>query len=376
MPSAAVKIVIAGGGTGGHLMPALALAQALRDARPDVEVLLVGAKRGIEAQVLPRYPFPYRLLPMEPLYRRAWWRNVQWPLVAWRVWRAVDRLLDAERPAVVVGTGGYAAGPVVWRAQRRGVPTALQEQNAFPGLTTRWLARRARQVYLGFPEAQERLAVGRATQVFAFGNPIRPPDPGDRTAALRELGLDGARPCVLVFGGSQGARALNDALAGALERGLLDALSVLWGTGTAHAAALARYAVPGRVVVRGFFDPMTAAYRAADLVVCRAGAMTVAELCAWGKPSVLVPLPSAAADHQTYNARALVNSGGAVLLRERELNPASLARLVSELVADHQRLESLGTSARKRGQPNAARDIASRILTLAGLGPWPLSQVS
>jgi UDP-N-acetylglucosamine--N-acetylmuramyl-(pentapeptide) pyrophosphoryl-undecaprenol N-acetylglucosamine transferase len=354
-------------------MPALALAQALRDARSDVDILLVGAERGIEAQILPRYPYRYRLLPMEPLYRRTWWRNLRWPMVAWRVWGAVGRLLDAERPAVVVGTGGYAAGPTVWRAQRRGVPTALQEQNAFPGLATRWLAGRARQIHLGFPEARARLSPGPATQMFAFGNPIRPPEAGDRAAALRELGLDPALPCVLVFGGSQGARALNDVLTGVLERNLLPEACVLWGTGNAAAAALAAHARPGRVVVRGFFDPMTTAYRAADLVVCRAGAMTVAELCAWGKASVLVPLPTAAADHQTYNAQALADAGAAVLLPQRELTPDSLARAVTGLLADRARLASVGAHARERGHPDAAREIASTILTL---GPWPLSQVS
>jgi UDP-N-acetylglucosamine--N-acetylmuramyl-(pentapeptide) pyrophosphoryl-undecaprenol N-acetylglucosamine transferase len=359
-----VKVVIAGGGTGGHLMPALALAQALRDARPDLEILLVGAERGIEAKILPRYPYPFRLLPTEPIYRRTWWRNARLPLVAWRVWRAVDRLLDVERPAIVVGTGGYAAGPTVWRAQRRGIPTALQEQNAFPGLATRWLAKGARQIHLGFPEARARLTLGRSTEVFTFGNPIRPPEPGERAIALRALDLDPARPCVLVFGGSQGARALNNALAGALERGLLPGTSVLWGTGTASEAALARHADPGRVVVRGFFDPMTLAYRAADLVVCRAGAMTVAELCAWGKASVLVPLPTAAADHQTYNARALADVGAAVLLPENELSPESLADVVSQVLADRVRLASLGALARDRGHPGAAREIASTILTL------------
>jgi UDP-N-acetylglucosamine--N-acetylmuramyl-(pentapeptide) pyrophosphoryl-undecaprenol N-acetylglucosamine transferase len=301
---------------------------------------------------------------MEPLYRRTWWRNARLPIVAWRVWRAVDRLLDAEQPAVVVGTGGYAAGPMVWRAQRRGVPTALQEQNAFPGLATRWLAKHARQIHLGFPEARGRLAPGRGTDVFTFGNPIRPPEPGDRAGALREMGLDPARRCVLVFGGSQGARALNRALAGALEQGLLSMVSVLWGTGTAAEAALAHHAEAGHVVVRGFFDPMAAVYRAADLVVCRAGAMTVAELCAWGKPSVLVPLPTAAADHQTYNARALADVGAAVLLPESELTPQSLAGVVSEVVADRVRLASLGALARDRGHPDAAREIASTILTL------------
>src|SRR5216117_2782527 len=140
-----MRIVLAGGGTGGHLMPALALAHALRQARPDIEPVLVGAERGIEAQVLPRYPFRYHLLPMEPIYRRTWWNNVRALVTAGRAWRAAGRVLDAEQPVIVVGTGGYAAGPVVWRAQQRGLPTVLQEQNAFPGLAPRWRPRRASQ---------------------------------------------------------------------------------------------------------------------------------------------------------------------------------------------------------------------------------------
>lgn len=359
-----MKVLLAGGGTGGHLMPALALAQALRDAGRGVEPVLVGAERGIEADVLPRYSFHYHLLPIEPIYRRTWWKNVRWPLILGRAWRAVGRVLDAERPAIVIGTGGYAAGPVLWRAQRRRVPTVLQEQNAEPGLTTRWLARGARQIHLGFPEARERLPVGPRTAVYALGNPIRPPEPGPRDAALAALGLLPSRPTLLVFGGSQGARRINYALAGALERRLLDGVNVLWGTGAAHAEALKRYAVPGRVLVRGFFDPMTPAYRAADLVVSRAGAMTVAELCAWGKASILVPLPTSAADHQARNASALAAVGAAIQLAEEHLSPFTLAEQVTALLADRAQLESLGTRARGRGHPDAAREIVSKILTL------------
>src|SRR5438093_11911175 len=190
-------------------MPALVLAQVAAEAGH--EVTLVGAQRGIEAQVLPSHPFRFHLLPMEPLYRRTWGRNLRWPFIAVRAWRAAGRVLADERPAIVVGTGGYAAGPVVWRAQRAGIPTALQEQNAFPGITTRWLARGARQVHLGFPEARARLVVGPRTEVFTLGNPVRPlpPQLGDRPAAKSGLGLDPARPTVFVFGGSQGAQALN-----------------------------------------------------------------------------------------------------------------------------------------------------------------------
>jgi UDP-N-acetylglucosamine--N-acetylmuramyl-(pentapeptide) pyrophosphoryl-undecaprenol N-acetylglucosamine transferase len=358
-----MRILIAGGGTGGHLMPALALAKVATDLGHGVS--LVGAQRGIEARILPRHPFRFHLLPIEPLYRRQWWRNVFLPLMWFRATRATDRVLRDEQPAIVIGTGGYAAGPVVWRAQQVGIPTVLQEQNAFPGLTTRWLARRARQVHLGFPEARLKLSPGSHTQVFVFGNPITPPGRVDAHAARAALGLTARARTVLVVGGSQGARALNEAVAGALGRGLLGDVNLLWGTGTAHEERYAPLAVPGRVVVRGFFDPMQAAYAAADLVVARAGAMTVSELCAWGKASILVPLPTAAADHQTFNARALANAGASILLLERELAPDAFARTVSALAQDEARLAELGRSARNRGHPNAARTIMSKVLELS-----------
>jgi UDP-N-acetylglucosamine--N-acetylmuramyl-(pentapeptide) pyrophosphoryl-undecaprenol N-acetylglucosamine transferase len=344
-------------------MPALAIAAELKRVRPDVEPVMVGAKRGIESTVLTRYPFRSHLLSAEPIYRRQWWRNVRWPLIAWRMWREVGALLERERPALVIGTGGYASGPVVWRAQRRGIPTVLQEQNALPGVATRWLAGRARQIHLGFPEAAERLSAGKETEVHAPGNPIRAPQPGDRSAALRELGLSPEHRTVLVFGGSQGALAINRTVARAVESHRLAGMNLIWGTGDAHAAQFATLARPG-VVVRGFLDPIAIAYRASDLVVCRAGAMTLAEVCAWGKPSVLIPLPTAAADHQTKNAAALAAAGAAVLLPERDLTPEKLTDLIRELLADADRLAALGSAARSRGRPDATRELVSKIVTL------------
>src|SRR2546430_15591144 len=172
-----MKLLIAGGGTGGHLRPALAFARVAADQGHGVG--LGGRARGIEAQILPRHPFHFHLLPMEPIYRRTWWKNLRWPVIAIRAWRAVGMVLRDEQPDVVIGTGGYAAGPVVWRAQRAGIPTALQEQNAFPGLTTRWLARGARQVHLGFEEARHRVPAGPPTQSFVVRNAIHPPPPPD-----------------------------------------------------------------------------------------------------------------------------------------------------------------------------------------------------
>lgn len=344
-------------------MPALALARAAAELGHDV--VLVGAQRGIESRILPRHPFRHHLLPIEPLYRRQWWRNFLLPLMWLKATRASTRVLREEQPNIVIGTGGYAAGPVLLRAQQLGIPTVLQEQNAFPGLTTRWLSRRARQLHLGFPEAREKLSLGPLTKLFVFGNPITPPGDVNGDAARAQLGLTARERTVFVFGGSQGARAINDALARAIERGLLADVNLLWGTGTAHEATHAHLAVSGRIVIRGFFDPISAAYAAADLVVARAGAMTVSELCAWGKPSILVPLPTAAADHQTFNARALADAGASVLLLERDLTPESFARTITTLVGDRRRLDEIRHAAQKRGHPNAARTIIGKVLELS-----------
>jgi UDP-N-acetylglucosamine--N-acetylmuramyl-(pentapeptide) pyrophosphoryl-undecaprenol N-acetylglucosamine transferase len=227
------------------------------------------------------------------------------------------------------------------------------------------LARGARQVHLGFPEARLRISPGRNTQVFVFGNPIAPPGRVDAVAAAGEFGLTRGRRTVLIVGGSQGARALNETVARALGRGLLGDVNLIWATGAAHESQYANLAVPGRVVVRGFLDPISTAYAAADLVVARAGAMTVAELCAWGKPSILVPLPTAAADHQTFNARALASAGASVMLVEQELAPEPFSRTVGNLVRDQSRLDALAQSARKRGHPNAARSIMEKVLELS-----------
>jgi UDP-N-acetylglucosamine--N-acetylmuramyl-(pentapeptide) pyrophosphoryl-undecaprenol N-acetylglucosamine transferase len=332
--------------------------------RPDIGIHLVGAERGIESQILPHHPYPFTLLPLQPIYRRQWWKNVQWPVLAVRLWRRIGALLDDVQPTLVVGTGGYASGPVVYHAQRSDIPTAIQESDARPGIATRWLSGRARQIHLGFPEAQALLRPGDRTEVFTFGNPIRPPEPGNRAEAVKALGLDPALPTLLVFGGGQGARAINYAMAGMLEHGHLGNPNLIWGTGVANHAELSGYAKSGHVVVQGFFDPMAPIYRAADLVVCRAGALTIAELCAWGKPSVLIPLPTAAANHQLENARAMAAASAAMLMEESTLTPHSLATVIGQLLADAGRRQSMARAAVGRGRPNASRDVVSRLLTL------------
>ena len=364
VPSYRRTVLIAGGGTGGHLMPALAIATALQEQAPEVEPVLIGATRGVEARILPTRDFRFHLLPTEPIYRRAWWRNFRWPFVAGRLLREVGRVFDTERPAAVLGTGGYASGPVVWWAARHGIPTAIQEQNAYPGLATRWLSRRVRHVYLGLPEAQRLLQFGQNTKVFDTGNPIVPPIPGRRSAAAAKFGLDGARPVVLVTGGSQGARAINQAVAGWLDAGGPGNAVLIWVTGRGTYDEFARYHRPPEVQVLDFLDPMGDGYAVADLVVSRAGMITVAELCAWGLPNILVPLPTAAADHQSHNARVLAASGASLMLPQAELTPDRLRDVITGLLGDQARRKQMGERALARGRPQAAREIVSNLLTL------------
>jgi len=359
-------VLIAGGGTGGHLMPALAIATELRRRRPDLEPVLVGAERGIERTVLPSRDFRFVLLPAEPLYRRQWWKNLRWPIVARRLVAEVGRLLEAERPVAVLGTGGYAAAPVVYLAGRRGIPTAIQEQNAYPGLATRMLGPRVRHVYLGVPEARRFLRAGRATEVFDTGNPIAPPEPGRAAAARRRFGLPEGSRVLLVTGGSQGAVALNAATQGWLEAGGGAGLTVLWATGRGSYEQFRSLHRPPHIQVFDFLDPMADAFASADLAVSRAGMMTCAELCAWGLPSVLVPLPTAAADHQTGNARALEAAGAARVLLQSDLTPASLGAAISGLMDNRAERDRMAAAALRRGRPTASADIVSHLLTLFG----------
>jgi len=347
-------------------MPALALADALVEVNPAVEPVLVGAKRGVEASILPSRPYRHYLLSLQPIYRREWWKNWRWPLLAMQIKNECDRVLDKELPVLALGTGGYAAGPMLYRAYRRGLPLAIQEQNAFPGLTTKWLARRARQVHLGFPEAAPFLRPGRRTTVHEFGNPITPPpDPRpDRQARRAAMGMPQDLPVLLVVGGSQGAKSINRTIAELAESGALQHVVLLWSTGHRTWDHYSQFDAPPGRRVKAFWDPIADAYAVADVVVARAGAMTTAELCAWGLPSVLVPLPGAAADHQHRNARALAEAGAAIHLSETDLSPNRLKKILNDLFGDRAALANIEAAATVRAQPDAARNIAIEVLRL------------
>lgn len=362
-----MRIWFAGGGTGGHLYPGLAIARALVRADHRVKPYFVGALRGIERDVLPTTEFPHRLLDLHPLYRQRPWENWRTLRGAVGAWRSLGELAREERPSALVATGGYAAGLALAWAKGHRVPYAVQEQNSFPGLTTRFFSRWAQECWLGFPEAGPRLDPGKGTQLVDTGNPIEPPPAHrpDRAAVRRlwDLPPDGGR-VLLVFGGSQGSAAMNAVVDAWIARGLPPDLYVIWATGKKNYDAHARREGE-RVRVRPYLSPIADAYAASDLALVRAGAMGTAELCAWGVPMLLCPLPTAAADHQTANARALAQAGAGKLVLQAELTPERLDAEVRELLGDRTRLDTMARAALARGRPDAADVIARRVLAMA-----------
>jgi UDP-N-acetylglucosamine--N-acetylmuramyl-(pentapeptide) pyrophosphoryl-undecaprenol N-acetylglucosamine transferase len=358
-----MKALIAGGGTGGHLMPSLAIGTALREL--GVDVVLVGAERGLEATLLPEREFPFHLLPTQPLYRKQVWKNARWPVLGVRVMARSRKVLAAEHPDIVVGTGGYASGPLLLAARLKGRPIALQEQNAYPGLATRLMARHSDGIFLGYPEAAAHLNTARA-EVFDYGNPIVPPPATrkERATAKEELGLDPAAPVVMVMGGSQGSVAINRVVARALNDGKLHGCGFIWSTGENSWNEFSHFATHPNTAVRAFWDPISDAYAAADVVVSRSGAMSTADFCAWGLPAILIPLPTAAEDHQTPNALALEAAGAARHLPQKDLTPATLVEAVLALLGNRSQLDEMRAAATGRARPDSARRIASQLVEM------------
>ena len=364
-------VVFSGGGTGGHLYPALAIADELRRARPDVRAFFFGARRGIEARVLPERGEDHLLLPVHGFDRSRTfgnWRAVVGLVVG--LWRAV-RTLRRLRPEVVVVTGGYAGAPAGVAAKLLGIPLVVQEQNSFPGATSRLLARWASRVHVAYPEAIARLAAPEGAAVVS-GNPVREKSSGgDGVDARRSYGLPAAGTVVLVVGGSQGSAALNRvmvAMARAVARGTLDGpegVHFLWATGRKHypsvREALDEGGAPPWIHAVEYFDDMPSALAAADVAVSRSGAMSTAELLNHGLPAILVPLPTAAEDHQAHNARALAGAGAAVVVPEAELDAERLLAEVRELLATPDRVSAMAAAAAERARPEATRAIAEDV---------------
>lgn len=373
-----VVVLFAGGGTGGHLYPALALADALVDLRPDVHPVFAGAARGIEARVLPQRGVEHFLLPVKGIARGVpVWKNLGVLPALLSSLATVRRWFRDARPAAVVVTGGYAGGPAGLVAAMSGTPLVLQEQNAVPGATTRLLSRWAEQVHVAYPEAGNGLPASAQAAVRVSGNPIQPPVARVAAEARASLGLAADRPTVLVVGGSQGSAALNAATLDAVRSATSDpGYQLLWSTGPRNidtvTAALAEAGAPSWVHATPYIDDMPSALASADVAISRAGAMATSELLAWGVPAILVPLPTAAANHQARNAEALAEAGCAIHAPQAELDGPRLDTEVRALLDDVDRRDHMRAAALARAFPDAARGIARDIASLLPAPPSDL----
>jgi UDP-N-acetylglucosamine--N-acetylmuramyl-(pentapeptide) pyrophosphoryl-undecaprenol N-acetylglucosamine transferase len=365
-----MKVLIAGGGTGGHIYPGIAVAEELKRIAPETDILFVGGDRGLEGRVVPEAGFELATIGARGLPRRSPWRVPGAVLANTGAFLAATGIVGRFKPDVVLGTGGYVSAPVVvaaWLARR---PVVLQEQNSVPGLTNRLLARVADEVHLAFSESRGFFA--HKDRLKLTGNPVRRMIlSGDRKAALARFGLSEGKSTVFVFGGSRGARRINEATLEAMAklRGSLPAQFILqtgkedfaWAKERAEAQSLPVTVVP-------YLTHIHEAYAAADLVVCRAGAMTLAEIAACGVPAILVPYPFAAYNHQETNAQNLAERGGAVLIRDSELTGERLASDLRRLVQDRETLIKMSVNARRFARPDAAERIARGLLEWARTG--------
>lgn len=361
---AGFRLAVAGGGTGGHMFPGVAVAQAFLVRHRRNQVIFINSGRPLETQILDRLGWPQHVIDIEGLKGRAFWRQLLvFPRIPRAVWQSAQ-ILKAFKADVVLGVGGYSSGPALVAAWMQGIPTALHEQNQLPGLTNRLLRRFVDRVYLSFEDKYHRFD---ARKTLVTGNPVR-----DEIVIL-----GGTRPPskpkkvvnVLIIGGSQGAHPINQAMADALAY-FVEPLEfeIVHQTGEQDEAWMRRAydRSPVKAHVQSFFNDMASRYAEADLIVCRAGATTVAEITAVGRAAVFIPFPEAADDHQTKNAEALVAAGAAMMISQVQLEGKLLAMTIEALVADQQRLANMADNARSLGRPEAAVTIVNDLYKLTG----------
>jgi UDP-N-acetylglucosamine--N-acetylmuramyl-(pentapeptide) pyrophosphoryl-undecaprenol N-acetylglucosamine transferase len=369
-----LRILLTGGGTAGHVMPALAVAKAILTQDPQADLLYVGTADGLESELVRREGIPFAAIRVSAISGRRGRQAARAFVRAARAVGEAGRVIGAFRPQAALGTGGYVAGPAIAAAWLRGVPTAVHEQNLRPGLTNRWLARLVREVYISFPDTAAFFPPQKA---MFTGYPVRQQIvAATRAEGARRLGLDPDRQTLLVVGGSLGARTINHAAATGLPAlvASLPELQVIVSAGQEYHQALERsladagLLAQGRVLVFAFIHDIEHAFAAADLVISRAGG-SIHELLARGLPSILVPSPNVAYDQQTENARILERAGAALLVPDRELTGSAMASTAGKLLGDATRLRAMAAAARSIGRPAAAQDIARRLLALARRRP-------
>lgn len=362
-----MKVLFAGGGTAGHINPALAVAGYLRETDPDVQILYVGAKGGMEERLVPEAGYPFRSITISGFQRKLNWKNIKKNAATlvhvFTASREAKRILREFCPDICVGTGGYVSGPVLREAMKLGIPSVIHEQNAYPGVTNKMLSKHADRTLLAVLDAQKHL--DPAARCVLTGNPVRQEVlHADRAAARRKLGLDG-RPMILSFGGSLGARKINEAVADLLaesaKSGRFQHIHAYGQWGKWFPDLLKEKGISlsehKEMDIREYISDMPDCLAAADLVICRAGAISLSELQAVGRASILIPSPNVAENHQYHNAMALVSRGAARILEEKDLSGEALCTLVKELFSSPQTIPALAENAGKMAIRNANERI-------------------
>ena len=365
-------IIISGGGTGGHVYPAIGIANELRKLDSNLRIVFVGTKERLESRVVPKYGFEFLTIPVAGFPRKI---TLQWAPVIYKLASGLLRslkILHRLKPVAVIGTGGYVSGPVLFSAVLRHIPTIIQEQNAFPSVTNRILARWVNQIHIALEAAKKYFD---SDKVYVTGNPIRSEfgtlrglRAAKRNANYGEFELDPNRTTLTITGGSQGAHAINMAVLDALDRfePLADRLQIIHQTGPEdYEQVKKRYErSPIKNLVCPYFDELPKVYGLTDLIICRAGGMTVAEITACGLPAILIPFPFATADHQRFNAQAMVDADAAVLLLEDELSGERLAQTITKILNNTKRFKKMSEASKKIGKPYAAQKIAKMAFGL------------
>ncbi|WP_338877248.1 undecaprenyldiphospho-muramoylpentapeptide beta-N-acetylglucosaminyltransferase [Spirosoma sp. SC4-14] len=361
-----MKIIISGGGTGGHIYPAIAIANELKTIDPSTEILFVGAEGKMEMEKVPRAGYQIVGLPVVGIKRELTLSNLAFPFKLGRSFVRAQQIVRDFKPDAAVGVGGYASGPLLLAASLKGIPTLIQEQNSYAGITNKALARWAKRICVAYPCMD---AFFPADKIKLTGNPVRSDIQlaDQQVDAGRKLfGLEPDRPTLLIIGGSQGARTLNESMEAGLKQFVDAGVQVVWQTGPAFIER-ARKAVAELnsplIKAFDFIYDMDKAYAVANAVVSRAGALSVSELCLVGKPAILVPLPTAAEDHQTKNAMSLVDRKAALLVNDRTARE-ELVTAALKLLNDSALRKQLSTEIKKLAKPDAARDIAEEVIKL------------
>ncbi len=354
-----VNILLSGGGTGGHIYPAIAIANELRSRHPEAEFLFVGAVGRMEMKKVPQAGFKIEGLNIMGFQRSLTWKNLSFPFKLLQSLGRANRIIRDFRPNVVIGTGGYASGPTLYMANRKGIPSLIQEQNSYPGITNKLLASRADKICVAYEGMEEYFP---AEKILKTGNPVRQDLLSineKRQEALEYYGLEPDKRTLVVIGGSLGARAINEAMEENLDDILRSGWQIIWQTGSLYFERFGKHDGKKGVKVFEYIERMDLLYAAGDLLVSRAGAGTISELCIVGKPVIFIPSPNVAEDHQTKNALSIVEMEAAWMLKEQDIDDFS--KLLLGLMGDGKEQEKLGRNIKKLALPDATGKIADEV---------------